>query len=180
MNREEILRWRDKYDKEEDLYNKGVEEELRIKFNKNNCIDKNDLVRIVKWKFQGRLIGRQQRILKMLEGEDDDLITGVSKLAFHIKDDKKRVELLCTIDGIGTALASTILTFFDPANYGVFDIHAWRELFKKEPKSLFSDKKNVIRFFERLRQLSRKNELSCREIEKALFKINYDNSKRKK
>jgi hypothetical protein len=32
MNRELIVRLRDKYDSEEDLYNKGLEEELRRKF----------------------------------------------------------------------------------------------------------------------------------------------------
>jgi len=128
----------------------------------------------VKWKFQGRLEGRQKRILKFLNTVDDEFIIDLSRLAFKAKDDNKRVQLLCTIDGVGTAVASTILAFYNPENYGVFDIHVWRELFGKEPNSLFTDTKNVFRFFERLREIALKTELTCRDIEKALFKKNLD------
>ena len=43
MNAEELLFWRNKYDKEEDAYNKGIEEELRTKFQKNGFVSKSDL-----------------------------------------------------------------------------------------------------------------------------------------
>ena len=58
MKIEELIYWKNKYDKEEDLDNKRDEEELRKKFQENRFITKKDLVRIVKWKFQGRLKGR--------------------------------------------------------------------------------------------------------------------------
>ena len=32
MDKNEILKWLDRYNKEEDLYNTGLEKELRIKF----------------------------------------------------------------------------------------------------------------------------------------------------
>jgi hypothetical protein len=172
MERDALIFWRDKYDAEEDLYNKGEEEELRAKIQKNQYVTKENLKRIVEWKFQGRLEGRQKRILKLLKNVDGEYIIGLSKLAFKVRDDKTRVKLFCTINGIGTALASTILTFYDPEKYGVFDIHAWRELFGKESKSLFTDMKNVIKFIETLREISQKAKLPCREIEKALFKKN--------
>jgi len=174
MNRESIIFWRDKYDREEDQYNKGEEEELRANFQKNKHITKEDLTRVVKWKFQGRLEGRQGRILKFLNTVDNEFIIDLSRLAFRAKDDKKRIQLLCTIDGVGTAVASTILAFYNPKNYGVFDIHAWRELFGKEPNSLFTDMKNIFRFFERLREIALKTKLPCRDVEKALFKKNFD------
>lgn len=174
MNVESIIYWRDKYDREEDLYNKGEEEELRTNFQRNKYITKEDLIRVVKWKFQGRLEGRQKRILKFLNSVDDEFIIDLSRLAFKAKDDKKRVKLFCTIDGVGTAVASTILAFYDPEKYGVFDIHVWRELFGEEPKSLFTDMKNIFRFFERLREIALKTKLPCRDVEKALFKKNFD------
>lgn len=177
MDREFLIFWRDKYDREEDLYNKGDEEELRRKFQENQYITKDDLIKTIEWKFQGRLTGRQKRILKILKPVDDEYIIDISKLVFKVSDDEKRVKLLCTINGVGTAVASTILTFYDPENYGVFDIHAWRELFGKEPKSLFTDIRNVIKFFERLREIGKKTKLPCRDVEKALFKKNYDESK---
>lgn len=177
MDREFLIFWRDKYDREENLYNKGDEEELRRKFQENQYITKDDLIKTIEWKFQGRLTGRQKRILKILKPVDDEYIIDISKLVFKVSDDEKRVKLLCTINGVGTAVASTILTFYDPENYGVFDIHAWRELFGKETKSLFTDIKNVIKFFECLREIGKKTKLPCRDVEKALFKKNYDESK---
>lgn len=174
MDRESIIFWREKYDSEEDQYNRGEEEELRANFQKNKYITKKDLIRVVKWKFQGRLEGRQKRVLRFLNAVDDEFIIGLSRLAFKTKDDRKRVRLFCTIDGVGSAVASTILAFYDPEKYGVFDIHAWRELFGEEPKSLFTDMKNIFRFFERIREIALKTELSCRDVEKALFKKNFD------
>lgn len=60
MDRESIIFWRNRYDREEDLYNKGDESEIRAKFQKNKYATKEALIRVVKWKFQGRLEGRQK------------------------------------------------------------------------------------------------------------------------
>lgn len=177
MGREELLFWKNKYDEEEDLYNKGDEEELRKIFQENNIVIKNDLVRIIKWKFQGGLLGRQKRILKLLEDNEELFIEEVSKSAFKSKDDEVRLKLLSSIKGIGNALSSVILTFYDPQIYGVLDIHAWRGLFGKEPKDIFSNSKQAIKFFNKLREISSETGLSCREIEKAIFKKDLDKSK---
>ncbi len=178
MNKIELLWWKDKYDKEEDRYNKGDEEELRVRFQTNKFITQNDLERIIKWKFQGRLGGRQKRILKLQKDVEEPIITEVSKLAFESKDDGIRLHLLSYIKGVGNALSSVILTFYDPENYGILDIHSWRELFGKEPKDLFSSPRHVIRFFEEIRGISSHTGLSCRDIEKAIFKKNLDESKK--
>lgn len=178
MDKKAILFWRDKYDKEEYLYNKGDEEELRGKFRKNGHITKDDLRKIIGWKFQGRLEGRQKRILKFLDDVDGELIKDISRLAFENKDDKTRIKLLCVIDGVGPAVASVILAFYDPKNYGVFDTRVWRELFGKEPKDLFSNAKHIARYFERLREISTWAGLPARDVEKAHFKKNYDENKK--
>jgi hypothetical protein len=175
LNRGQIIRWRDKYDLEEDFYNKTDESELRNKFQAKLCISMVDLERVVRWKFQGRLEGRQKRIMKMLKNADSEYVEKVSGLAFEIQSDELRIKLLCTIKGVGPALASTILTFYDADKYGVFDIHAWREMFKeKEPKDLFSNPKHLMKFISRLRAMSEEEGLPCRDIEKALFKKNKD------
>lgn len=174
MDKKEICFWEDKYNKEEDLYVKGEEEQLRANFLKNKLITKQDLIRIIKWKFQGRLIGRQRRILKFIEEVDDDIIKEISSLAFRIKDDEIRLKLLCCIKGVGFAISSVILTFYDPSKYGVLDIHAWRGLFGREPTSLFMNIKYPIQFFSKLREISLKTELPCRDIEKAFFKKDLD------
>lgn len=178
MKKQDILYWRDKYDKEEDLYNKGDEEELRAKFQKNKYTTKADLERIVKWKFQGRLKGRQKRILNLLRDIKGSYIIDISKLAFKTEDDEERIKLLTSIRGVGNALTSVILTFLDPEKYSILDIHAWREAFKeKEPVDVFSSPKQAMKFFDKLREISKTTGFSCRDIEKAMFKKNLDESK---
>jgi hypothetical protein len=76
--------------------------------------------------------------------------------------------------GLGPALSSVILAFFDSEKYGVLDIHAWRELLGKEPDNVFTNNDNAIKFFEKLREISKTTRLPCREIEKALFKKNLE------
>jgi len=170
MNKKEIIFWRDRYNREEDLYNKGLEEKLRNKFQKNTWVTKPDLVNIIKWKFQGRLLGRQKRILNLLSSVKDSFIQEVSRSAFKTENDEEKLRLLSSIKGVGNALSSVILTFYNPKNYGVLDIHVWRALFGKEPQDLFSNRKKAITFFTKLREISLKKDLPCRDIEKALFK----------
>lgn len=138
MKKEELIYWKNKYDKEEDLDNKRDEEELRKKFQENRFITKKDLVRIVKWKFQSRLKGRQNRILNLLKNTEESFIKDVSKLALEYEDDEIRLKLFSTISGVGNAISSVILAFYDPQNYGVLDIHAWKSLFGKESADIFS------------------------------------------
>lgn len=177
MNKDEILIWKNKYDKEEDLYNKGDEGDLHEKFQKNQFITKQDLVRIVKWKFQGRLTGRQKRILNLLADTGDSYIQEVSGLAFKSNKDELRLKLLSSINGVGNALSSVILTFYDPKNYGILDIHVWRILFGEEPTDLFSNHKHAINFFNKLREIASETGLIARDIEKAYFKKDLDSSK---
>ena len=78
---------------------------------------------------------------------------------------------MSVIKGVGPATSSVILSFYNPWKYGILDIHAWRELFgEKEPKTLFSNNKYAIKFFKKLREISKQTGLSCRDIEKAYFK----------
>lgn len=178
MNKDEILKWKARYDEEEDLYNTGLEKELRAKFQKNKLITKEDLEKIIEWKFQGRLKGRRKRILNLLSPVKDEFIQQVSKLAFQTEEDEVRLSLLSSIRGIGMALSSVILTFYDPKKYGVVDIHDWRELFGKEPADMFTNHKHTLKFFAKLREIAEKTGLTCRVVEKALFKKNLEESKK--
>ena len=121
-------------------------------------------------------MGRQKRILFFLNDLEESSIEEISKYAFKIKNDEIRLRLFSSIKGVGNALSSVILTFHDPQNYGVLDIHAWRELFGKEPKDIFSNPYQAMIFFSKLREISSETDLSCRDIEKAVFKKNLEKS----
>jgi len=138
---------------------------------------KQDLQQVIKWKFSGRLLGRRKRINSLIEDLDEEYIQDLSAMVFKYENDEIRLTLLKTIRGIGNALSSVILSFYDPRNYGVLDIHAWRELFQEsESSNLFISNSQAIRFFKQLREISSKTGLSCRDIEKAYFIKNMKNS----
>jgi hypothetical protein len=96
-------------------------------------------------------------------------------LGLGLESDAYKVNSLCGLHGVGPAMASTVLTFYDPANYGIFDIHVWREFFGRESKNLFTTH-NYQRLLTEMRKLARKFCLDVRVVEKAYFKKNLDNS----
>jgi len=170
MDREELLFWSNRYDREARAYDSSIEKELGRKFRENGFVTKSDLKKIIRWKFQGRLSFRQSRFLRMLEDADETSIIETSRAALSSRNDETRLRLLSTIRCVGNALSSVILTFYDPQNYGVLDIHAWRSLFnEKEPSNLSTDVKSACLYFARLRDISSRTSLSCRDVEKALF-----------
>lgn len=178
-----ILQLCNKYNTEEDQWNSGLEADLGRKFRSDKEITKADLIQVVKWKFATNK-HRLKRELNLIENVSDNDVMDISRLAFNAEDDFSRIRCLMQIKGVGNAVASTILTFYDPKNYGVFDIHMYDELFntnpKTRPKDISSNPKHYIKLLEELRTIAKKHNLDVRIVEKALFKKNYDESKNKK
>jgi len=180
LDKEEILFWSRKYDQEETAYSTALERDLGDKLRSTKELSKDELIQIVEWKFQGRLMGRRKIILNKLSGVDDSFVRKVVKESLNEQDERLRIKKLMGrfegIPGVGLALASVILTFYDPKNYGVFDIHAWRELCGEQPNDLFSNFENIMKFLKRLRQEAKRMDLDARIVEKAYFKKNLDES----
>lgn len=176
MDKEEILEWSRKYDSENPWWIQK-EQELGTKFRATRRITREDLEQVVNWKFKG-MVGRKKRILSLIDNNTDEKIRKVSDKFFRVvsSNDSNKVHTLNIILGVGPALASTILTFINPKDYGVFDIHVWRELFGKEPKGLFRTA-NYLKVLAELRKIAKKHKIDVRTVEKALFKKNFDESK---
>mgnify|MGYP000315347953 CR=1 FL=1 len=174
--KKELLSWAERYNKEEGTtYDLKTEKEIGDRLRFKLELSKEDLKEIVRWKFQeNRLKGRRLKVLRMLENVDDTLIKNISRKALTAQSDYERIHLLRTIHGVGLALASVILTFYDPKNYGVFDTHVWRELFGKEPKGLFNNPAYLFRVLLELRRIAKNVGLDVRTVEKALFKRNLE------
>ncbi|MBF0523357.1 MAG: hypothetical protein HQL24_09935 [Candidatus Omnitrophica bacterium] len=168
MNREEAREWLRRYNDEEDLYNTGLEEELRKVFRENRFMTKPEFLKIIKWKFM-TMPGREQREKNLIELIPDESIKAISFAAFKIEDDKLRMKLLGCIPGAGLAVASTILTFYDPEKYGIYDIHSWRGVMEtKEPENATLN--DFEKFLIALRRKAGSLKMSCRDFEKACFK----------
>ena len=166
------MNWSRKYDIEYPWWTQK-EKELGDKFRKTKEMTKDDLVQIVEWKFRN-LKGRKDRILRFIAKNDDMRIRRISSDVFgSTLGDSYKVDSLQMLHGIGSALASTILTFYHPKEYGVFDIHIWREMFGKEPENLFTTQ-NYLKLLTELRRIANNHGLNVRAVEKALFKKNID------
>jgi len=174
-SKNEIIQWAAKHDEK---YYSGIkiEKDLGAKIRAKGELTKNELKELVTWKFE-ELKGRKKRVLNLIDKNDDNVLRKVSQCAFNIPSeyDKIKIKLLRVFEGIGPSMASVILTFYDPLNYGVFDIHVWRELFGKEDTNLFTTD-NYLRLLSKLREISKKYELDVRTVEKALFSMNKDAS----
>ena len=131
------------------------------------------LRKVVHWKFL-TLPGREKRVNNLLLSHTDFEVQDLTKrvLPMSIAQDRMRIESLRLLKGVGIAIASTILTFYDPENYGIYDIHVIREMYGAEPKYMFTNSKHYLKMLTDLRTISKSIQLPVRTIEKAYFKKN--------
>jgi hypothetical protein len=118
FSKEDLIFWKEKYDSAEDVQNKEVEKEIGDSLRNKKFMDKGDFIRILKWKFQGKLRGRQKRMLNVLGDFPSDKIESLTREAFSSNEDYDKLELLSEIPAIQNSLASVILSFYEPENYG--------------------------------------------------------------
>ncbi len=170
-SKEELLNWARRYDE------RDKDKELERAFGSETYreLSRKKLLRMLQWKFQG-LPGRLKLFRPRVENTEEEEITGAFREAVGYADDKARIERLDELPAVGPAMASVILTFYDPSNYGVLDVHAWRELFGSMPKGLFQGSKHLIEFLTEVRAIARQHAMRARDVEKALFQRNYEQS----
>jgi endonuclease III len=175
MDKVTILKWNDKYDKDHSWWTEK-EKEVGDKFRKTKMATKDDLRQVVDWKFK-EIEGRRTRILGFVEKNADSEVRKISSDVFgSTLGDEYKIDSLQNLRGVGPAVASVILTFYNPKDYGVFDIHVWREVFGKEPKGYQFTTKDYLKVLGELRKKATQLSLNVRTVEKALFKKNYDES----
>jgi len=173
IDKQEILSWSRRYDEDHPWWNQE-EKELGIKIRRTKKLTKNDLKRIVEWKFK-TFPARKTRISKLISQNTEEEVAGISSKALGIDSDSDlfKMETLCRLEGVGPALASTILTFYNPADYGIFDIHVCREFFG-ETQIAPPTTATYLLVLEKLRLIAKQYGLQVRTVEKALFKKNLD------
>ena len=168
MERKEILRLAAKFDQQNAFW-LSQEKEIGDRLRATLELKKADLIKIIEWKFEsdGRIRAAE---LRRASGINEDFLVATSKSVFGIGIDRdlERVEFLCCLrNGIGPSMASVILAFFDPDNYGVLDFHVWEELFNEKRRVLTSH--DYVRLLSRLREDATRTGLQVRTVEKAYF-----------
>ena len=90
------------------------------------------------------------------------------------------IGILTTLDGVDIPTASAIMTALDPQRFGILDIRVWKALRKAVPddfQPIESKEGNrrpfrlyeVDQYLSVIREVAAQTELSCREIDKALW-----------
>jgi len=99
-------------------------------------------------------------------------VKDVTELALKIPNDenneKFKVRILCTLDGIGIPRASAILTMDNPDAYGIIDVNAWFALTGKE--KIGFNEKDWIRYLKQIKGLAKRHGKTPRQIDMALMK----------
>ncbi len=173
MDKPDYILWSRKYDKAFGSLAQR-ERELGAKFRKNKALSCKDLAAIVEWKFKEDP-EKLQRALELVARNDEEKVQRITSqtLSLPNADDTYRLNCLTTLEGISPVLASIILTFFDPKNYGIFDQNVWKRLLGNAPPGLYTPQ-NYIRFLAAMRKTAAKHNLDARVIDKALFKKSLD------
>jgi hypothetical protein len=173
MDKADFLMWSRKYDKAFG-WQAQRERELGAKFRKNKFLTCADLASIVEWKFKNEP-EKKDRILELVARNDEAKVQRITSQVLSLPqgDDMYRMNCLATIEGLTPVLASIILAFFDPHNYGILDVNVWKRLLGNPPPNVYSPQ-NYIVLLAAMRKTAAKHNLDARVIDKAWFKKSID------
>ena len=173
MDKRDFLKWSQKYDKDQG-WSAQVERALGARLRKASVMSGADLALVVEWKFKDDE-AKRKRVLELVARNDEASVVRVSSQAFNLPGDNDacRINYFMMLEGVSPVLASVILSFFDPKQYGVFDVYAWRSLLGNEVPNLFSTG-NYLKLLVALRKTAAKHNLDVRTVEKALVQKKLD------
>ena len=175
LDKADYLLWCRKYDKAYGFLAQR-ERELGFKFRKNKVMTKADLVAVVDWVFRSEP-DKKDRTINLVNRNSDEEVERVSSQVFNLPEgsDLYRMNCLTGLEGVNPVLASVILMFFDPKNYGLFDVRVWKPLLGNAPAN-FLTAMNYHTLLLSLRKSANKHNLDVRVIDKALYKKSIDAS----
>jgi hypothetical protein len=181
LNREEILKWSIKHNNDNPS-GIAIEKELGDKLRSTKTLTKDDLLKIIKWKFFGLPWFEKYTNYVSVNVKDAELREGTYKIFTQGLADNSAIQGIKSVGLKGNATVSVILTFFNPEKYGVFDRHLWQGLYGDRPSKFFrgkfySDASYYLEVLERLRKDAINYGLPVRTIEKAYFKRHFDEKK---
>lgn len=177
MDKADYVTWSRKYDKSYGWHSQR-EKELGAKFRKQKALTLADLSQVVEWKFRDEP-EKKTHLLELVTRNSEEKVLRVSSQVFCLPqgDDMYRLNCLTTLEGVSPVLASVILTFFEPHQYGIFDLKVWKPLLGNPPPNLYTPQ-NYVRLLASMRKTGAKHNLDARTIDKALYKKSVDEESR--
>ena len=131
---------------------------------KRGYLRKKDLEQLAYWK-SSRSSGRVKR-------NDGSYVKAVTQFALKTSDERARIEVLTSLDGVGWPTASSILHFFHRSPYPILDFRALESLSVEVPRYTFSFWWDYVDF---CRKLSRRAKVDMRTLDRALWQFSKEN-----
>ena len=174
MDKADFLLWSRKYDKSFG-WQAQRERELGAKFRKAKALTCGDLAQVVEWRFKEEP-EKKARILALVT-RNEATVDRLSSQALSIPscEDAYRMNCLTLLEGVSPVLASVILAFFDPKQYGILDAAVWKALLGNPPPNMLTTQ-NYLKLLLAIRKTAAKQNLDVRVIDKALYKKSLDES----
>lgn len=100
-----------------------------------------------------------------------NVVEKITKKAFAEKDEIKKTELLCELDGVGIPIASALLTIPYPGKYAIIDIRCL-EILKRILNFKIGKSASMntwLKYLEIMRRLAKENNVTPREMDMAFF-----------
>ena len=122
---------------------------------------------------------KSPRSIRRCEKNSAKKVEEVSRKVLSTSSEKKRLELLTSLNGVSIPTASAILALTDPRNYGVIDIRVWQLLLalnsvRGNPKGQNFTFKEWFHYLKILRYHAKRLDTSVRLVELTLFKFHQD------
>lgn len=104
----------------------------------------------------------------------EEVILETSRRALSLDDERIRMGILTTLNGVSIAVASALLTIINPKQYGVIDIRVWQLLFlygevKTKPQGQGFNVDDWTDYLSVLRRYALEFEVNVRDIERVCF-----------
>ncbi len=133
---------------------------------KDKFLTKDELLRICRWK--------SARAVPLCRSNHPATIRKLTREALTTRSERRKMEALTKLRGVGLPMASAILTLVKPKNYGVIDIRVWQLLYAIEavhskPKGVGLTFKEWYQYLCKLRYHAKELGVPVRAIERTIF-----------
>jgi len=117
---------------------------------------------------------KSPRALHHHEANSSAVLRRVSRAVFRTRSERRRLELLTSLEGVSVPTASAILTLTDPRRYGVIDVRVWQLLFRlrsvdRNPRGVGFRFADWAHYLMKLRHHAKRLGVSVRRVEHSLF-----------
>ena len=132
--------------------------------NEPKFLNKEYFVRLGRWK--------TKRQTSNYESNAEKSIIELTRLAYTASDPTTKLNYLRQLRGVGVAVAATILHYFHPNVYPIFDYHARNTLTEAGYWKRGEDAASVndwLEYVKIMQRLSKRIGMSLRDLDKALF-----------